>query len=357
MSPRNEHDEDFFAESRMSFGDHLDELRTRLLRSIKAVFVFVLASFLLDSAGQSLGLPWLGIGKPVLDFITEPVKSQVKEFYRKRTEQAKERLLASDEGSELRRTQEMPVEIDTKVFLDTFEGLKLRDSAPEKINVTLHVIPGYFEILQRVGENVLDTRQYLTVLSATEGFMVWMKVTLICGFIIACPIVFYQLWAFVAAGLYPHEKKYVYTYLPFTITLFIVGILICELLVLPAALKFLLNINLWLGFDPDLRLADWLNLALILPMVFGVSFQTPLVMLMLSRIGVFTWEQYRSKWRYALMAIAMFSAIATPTPDAITMLYLFIPMFGLYCLGVLLCWWIPTKVKFDSEERDGLIGV
>ena len=79
----------------------------------------------------------------------------------------------------------------------------------------------------------------------------------------------------------------------------------------------------------------------VVSLVFGVSFQTPLVMFFLNRIGMFTAEMYWRKWRYAVFVIAVFSAVITPTPDAVTMLYLFVPMFGLYVFGVLVCYYFP----------------
>src|SRR5205823_1976285 len=138
------------------------------------------------------------------------------------------------------------------------------------------------------------------------------------------------------------EKRYVHVYLPFSIGLFLVGIAVCQFLVLPGAVKALLSFNEWLGLDPDLRLNEWLGFAIILPLVFGISFQTPLVMLFFNRLGLFSWEDYLSKWRYAVMFLAIFAAVITPTPDAVTMMYLFVPMMGLYMFGILLCRMMPS---------------
>lgn len=183
--------------------------------------------------------------------------------------------------------------------------------------------------------------------------MVYFKVSLMCGVVIASPIIFYQFWAFIAAGLYPHEKKYVHRYLPFSIGLFVIGIALCQFVVLPGAVKALLGFNNFLDLDPDIRLNEWLGFALILPLVFGVSFQTPLVMFVLSRIGMFTYHDYWSKWRYALIILAAFSAIITPTPDAVTMLYLLVPLFGLYMFGIGLCYVFPGTIRdWDEDAED-----
>ena len=80
------------------------------------------------------------------------------------------------------------------------------------------------------------------------------------AFGIASPWVFYQMWAFVAAGLYPHEKRYVYTLLPASVALFLAGVVLCQLVVLPSAVRALLTFNDWAGYDPDLRLPAELGL-------------------------------------------------------------------------------------------------
>ena len=117
----------------------------------------------------------------------------------------------------------------------------------------------------------------LSTLRVAEGFMVYFKVCMVTAFVLASPWVFYQLWSFVAAGLYPNEKRYVNVFMPFSIGLFLAGVLLCELAVLPKAVEAFLWFNEWLGFAPELRLNDWLGFAIVMPLIFGLTFQTPLV--------------------------------------------------------------------------------
>ena len=92
--------------------------------------------------------------------------------------------------------------------------------------------------------------------------------------------------------------------------------------------------------------------AVALPLVFGISFQTPLVMVFLNRIGLFTAQDYLTKWRMACFIIAVFAALVTPTPDAITMMYLFVPMFALYMIGILICHLFPGFDPNEVEEAE-----
>jgi sec-independent protein translocase protein TatC len=148
--------------------------------------------------------------------------------------------------------------------------------------------------------------------------------------------VFYQLWAFVAAGLYRHERHYVTKFLPFSLGLFLAGVFLCFFVVLPVTLRFLLEFNVWLGIEPTLRLADWMGFATILPLIFGVCFQTPLVMLFLALVGIFTVADYRSKRKFAILIIVVAGAVLTPTQDPFSMLLLAVPMIILYEFGIVL---------------------
>ena len=134
-------------------------------------------------------------------------------------------------------------------------------------------------------------------MGAAETFIIYFKVTLMCGFILASPVIFYQFWAFVGAGLYPHEKRYVHVYLPFSVGLFIAGVVLCFAWVLPGALNYFLTFNEWFDVDPDFRLKNGSASPPCCRSVFGISFQTPLVMLFLSRLGMFGWDDYLRKWR------------------------------------------------------------
>jgi Sec-independent protein translocase protein (TatC) len=133
-----------------------------------------------------------------------------------------------------------------------------------------------------------------------------------------------------------HERAYVYRLLPHSLGLFLAGFFLCYFAVLPVTLRFLLEFNVWLGVTPMLRLSEWMGFATILPVLFGLCFQTPLVMLFLSRIGMFTAADYRAKRRPAILIVTIVPTVLTPGIDVSSMLFLSIPMILLYELGILL---------------------
>jgi len=177
-------------------------------------------------------------------------------------------------------------------------------------------------------------------LGVTEPFFVWLKAGLLGGLTLAAPFVFYELWAFVAAGLYPHEKKYVHLFLPVSLLLFAAGVLMAFFFVFSPVLEFLFTFNSSLNIAPEIRIGEWLSFAMFLPLGFGVAFQLPLVMLFVNRIGLIDVKTYLEKWRIAIMVIFVLSMFLTPA-DPISMLLLAVPLTALYFLGIGMCVMMP----------------
>ncbi len=151
-------------------------------------------------------------------------------------------------------------------------------------------------------------RSAVVTLGPLEGITILFLVCTITGLVITSPWVFYQVWAFVAAGLYRHERHYVLKFLPVSLGLFLAGVFLCFFCVLPVTLGFLLQINVWLKIEPSLRLSEWMGFATILPLVFGICFQTPLVMLFLERVGILQAEDFRKKRKYAILIMVVVAA-------------------------------------------------
>lgn len=322
-------DQDLFAEEKhmvtMSFGDHIEELRIRLVFALIALFVGMIITF----------IPPLYIGQRVLKTMEEPAQRALVSFY---SGVYSERVKEAEA-----KKAETPV-LDAIVEADKFVG-SLKEIAPNLVlpdpgtlkGKTLNFPVRYFQggmIKAIEGGTVLPNN--IISLAPLETITIFFTVCLVTGLVLASPVVFYQAWAFVGAGLYKHEQHYVKKLLPLSLGLFLSGVFLCFFFVLPLTLQFLLEFNVWLGVAPTLRLSEWMSFATILPLVFGLSFQTPLIMLFLERIGVFTVADYRSKRRIAILVIVVAAAVLTPGQDPISMGLLSIPMVFLYELGILL---------------------
>ena len=196
-----------------------------------------------------------------------------------------------------------------------------------------------------------ESKEGLGTFKVEESFMIWIKAGLIVGAVISSPMVFYHLWSFVAAGLYSHERRYVYLYLPASVTLFVAGVVLAFFFVLNYVLSFLLTFNASMDVAVEPRLTYYVNFVLLLPLGFGIAFQLPLVMLFLQRIGIVETEQYVSSWRIAVLVIFLLSMILTPA-DVTSMVSLAVPLMVLYFLGILMCKYIPRGRGLGSAAYD-----
>jgi sec-independent protein translocase protein TatC len=347
---KREVSEDLFEDTRMPFGEHIEVLRWHLIRAIAGLLFCMIIGFVLDLVGYAVGDRRIGIGRPVSDIIKAPVSAALEEFFDTRVKRLEEDA-ERKRGDALFATAPQLITITIpQTELEKLPGIKGDTSAePIKLNVQMSPLD-IWRLTNRV-ETRVRPRELVT-LSATETMMVYFKVSLLCGLILASPWVFIQIWSFIAAGLYPHEKYYVNTFLPFSVGLFITGVLVCQFLVMPRTVSALLWFNDFLGFTPDLRLNEWLSLAIMLPLIFGICFQTPLVMLFLVRLGFLDIDAFRRKRKIAIIVMAIIAAIVTPTPDIITMMFLLIPMTALYELGILLCKYTIKREPDEIEEPD-----
>lgn len=193
-----------------------------------------------------------------------------------------------------------------------------------------------------------DQRLRLKSFGTQESFMIYIKAALVLGAVLGSPWIFYQLWTFVSSGLYPHEKRYVHWYGTMSLFLFLFGAFFAFFAVFQPVLYFLLTYNRDMGIDPDPRITEWLNFVVVLPLAFGVSFQLPIVMLFLERIGIFTLQQYLAKWRIAVLVIFVISAVLTPA-DPYTIFFMALPLTVLYFLAIGLCKYFPRN-KSPFEE-------
>jgi sec-independent protein translocase protein TatC len=164
---------------------------------------------------------------------------------------------------------------------------------------------------------------------------------------LAIPFLLYQLWAFVAPGLYQHEKKYVIPVLSMGTLLFIIGAAFAYKIAFPAACNFLLG---WQeGFQSLLNAEDYLDLILIMMLGLGLVFQIPTISFILGRIGLITPKLLLRWWRHAVVIIVIIAAIITPTPDATTLLIFAVPMWLLYFLSVGIVWMFGKPRKSDED--------
>jgi sec-independent protein translocase protein TatC len=191
----------------------------------------------------------------------------------------------------------------------------------------------------------------LVTLTAMEPFMMWLKAGLVAGVILGAPGIFWHVWQFFAAGLYPHERRYVYWYLPLSLALFFAGVALAFFVVFRLILSFLIGYTTSLDVEFTPRLNDYMTFAMFLPLGFGLAFQLPLVMLGLHRFGIVSVETFLSQWRVAVLAISFLAMVLTPA-DPYSMLGLGLPLVVLYFFGVGLCKYMPKGAGIGAPAID-----
>ena len=181
-------------------------------------------------------------------------------------------------------------------------------------------------------------------------FLVPMKVALMVAFLIALPYVLYQVWAFVAPGLYTHEKRLALPLVAASVFLFFVGMSFAYFLVFPTVFKFMANIAPeGVAWMTDIE--KYLSFVMTTFLAFGVTFEVPVVVVVLVRMRVVELETLK-EWRsYMIVAAFVIAAIFTP-PDVISQLMLAIPLCLLYELGMLMARFVSKPVKPESERTD-----
>jgi len=185
------------------------------------------------------------------------------------------------------------------------------------------------------------------IFEAAGGIILMMQISLVGGLIIASIGVIIELWLFIEPALERHERRYVIVVVPLAIALFLGGVAFCYWIA-PKAFAFFFRFNEQLGVQVELTLAPYLYFLMRLLLVFGLSFELPLVLTFLAAVGIVTRAQLLAAWRYAVVLIMVFSALATPTTDPATMTFLAAPMIVLYLLSVFLAG-VVEKRRRPSE--------
>jgi sec-independent protein translocase protein TatC len=181
-------------------------------------------------------------------------------------------------------------------------------------------------------------------------FLVPLKMTLMTAFLVALPYILYQVWAFVAPGLYSHEKKMVLPLVVSSTLLFFVGVAFCYFIVIPALTSFIVKIApASVSAAPDIE--QYFGTVLSLFLVFGIAFEVPVAVVVLARLGIVSIDQLKA-WRgYFIVGAAVVSAVVTP-PDVISQLSLLIPMIVLYEIGIVAARLFIKHTKAPEAEAE-----
>ena len=176
-------------------------------------------------------------------------------------------------------------------------------------------------------------RKALVSIEVTENMAIFMRVSMLSGFVLAMPVIVYQVVRFVLPGLTDRERRWLLLAVPFASLLFVVGVFFTWYIMLPAALPFLMN---FLGITTQVRPNNYFEFATSLMFWIGLAFEMPLVIMFLAKLGFVKASQLIKYWRHAVVVMAIVAAVVTPTIDPFNMSLVMLPLGGLYVISIVL---------------------
>ena len=339
--------DDLFEKSSMTFGEHLEELRIALVKS--SIWL---------GLGMILGLM---LATQVVTYMQGPLEKSLENFYKKKSLREIAETTGTPVPADLEAWMKDNKVVSQYVWIDprrlsfppptaVADPATAVGEAPETAPNANPLVAQYMADADSEGtpdpSKMIKLRMFVGVKASTEAlglqepFMIWLKAAFVVAAVVASPGIFYHLWQFISSGLYPHERRYVYFFLPTSLILFWSGACLAFFVIFQLVIDFLLDFNASMGIGASPRLTDYMSFALFLPLGFGVAFQLPLAMLVLERLGIFSYETYLSQWRIAVLAIAFISMILTPA-DMVSMIGMGVPLVALYFLGIAMCKYLP----------------
>ena len=330
----------------MSFLEHLDELRRRLMQSVAVIMLaFMLCWFVSDK---------------IYNFLARPAQDALSEAQRREFPVAgmtgEEKILPFDnlkEGDEGRYVFDVATKLGvsvvpagaavaTRVARDPNGNLGL--FTDEQLLAGNAIIPKGVKLpidfAAKPGEGYsADERMIVT--TAVEPFTLYMTVSLYAAIALAVPFLLWQVWSFISPGLYPHERSYATPFIGLSTISFVIGAAFAYYVLFPPAVKYLLGLGQ--DFRLMLRASDYFDFITLIMLVMGIVFQMPAITYVMARIGIVTAGFLIRVWRTALIIILIVAALVSPTADIPNMMLFATPMVGLYLISIFIAWMFGKK--------------
>lgn len=334
----------------MSFLEHLDELRKRLVRSV----VFIVLAF----------IGCFFVSQYIYSFLEIPIKRALNEAaLRSMAESGLDQnsigsladLKAGDRGKYLftRATSFGPVAVQpgasVEVTVASDANGKLGLYTEEPILTQGGIVAKGVRLpvdLSAKSSDTPDLGEKLIVTTAQEAFTLYVTVSLYAAIAVSIPFLLLQVWGFISPALYQHEKSYVTPFIALSSVAFVAGAAFAYYILFPPAVGYLLGVAE--EFRPLLRATDYFDLITLIMLAMGIIFQMPAVTYVLARIGLVTPKFLINNWKIALIIILIVAAFVSPTGDIPNMMLFAMPMVVLYLFSILIAWFFGKKREPES---------
>ena len=330
----------------MSFLEHLDELRKRLVYSI---LVVVLA----------FAFCWF-VSRPIYQFLSAPIRQALSEASRRNipiegiTGEEKVLPIAGltegqsgryifDQATNLGPTVVTPgTSVEAQVKRDSQGHLGLFSTEPLLTNNA--IIPAGVRLPLRFDETAIsepNADEQMTVTTAVEPFTLYVTVSLYAAIALSVPFLLWQFWLFISPALYRHERAYVTPFIGLSTISFIIGAAFAYYILFPPAARYLLGLGS--DFRLLLKASDYLDFITVIMLAMGLIFQMPAITYVLARIGLVSAGFLIRTWKISLIVILMVAAVVSPTGDIPNMMLFATPMMALYLVSIFIAWFFGKK--------------
>lgn len=338
-------------EGGMSFLEHLDELRVRLIR----IVAFVMIAFIVC---------WI-FSYRIYDFLQVPVQAALANAKQRTAIDLKdvERTALSDmaDGEEVQvlikadskvGSTVVPANalVPAKIQRDEAGKVELVVKSPWVINDQTVIKPGYVipRDLYAASSPVLGPEDKLVTGTVQGGFNLYIKVAFYGAIFFSVPFLLIQVWGFISPGLYENEKKYAIPFVFMSTLFFLLGCTFAYYIAFPRAADFLLEVAVVGNLRPLVSADEYFDLILLIMLGLGVVFEMPTVTYFLARLGIVTPKFLIKGWRFAIVIIFIVAAVLSPTTDIPNLLVFAAPMIILYCISIGIAWVFYKKRQRQS---------
>ena len=338
--------------NQMSFLEHLDELRRRLVSSIIIVVVAFGICFFFSEG--------------IFNFLSVPIRRAISEAERQELpiqgltgDEKIFPITSLKEGDTGRYTFDQATKFGGKVLSPgtSVESIIARAGdgtialfTNEPIFTSTTIIPKGVKlpvdlISPKIDESTDEER--LIVTTAGEGFTLYVTVSLYAAIALSMPFLLWQIWGFISPALYKHERAYVTPFIGLSTTSFVLGAAFAYYVLFPPAVKYLLGISN--EFRLLLRATDYFDFITLIMLAMGLIFQMPAITYVLARIGIVSAGFLVKSWKFALVIILIVAAVVSPTGDIPNLMLFALPMMLLYVISIFIAWFFGKKRQIEPE--------
>jgi sec-independent protein translocase protein TatC len=342
---------------RMSFLEHLDEFRKRLVRSVIVIVIaFTLCWFVSDKIFNFLSIP-------ILHALSEAERRDVP----LEGQTGNEKILPLTELKEgdtgryiFNQSTQLGISVvapGTSVLAKVEKDSQGRVGlfTEEAIFTNNAIIPKGIKLPVNITEpenDNADPYEKLIVTTATEPFTLLVTVSLYAAIVISIPFLLWQIWGFISPALYKHERSYVTPFIGLSTISFVIGSAFAYYILFPPAARYLLGLGK--DFNLYLRATDYLDFIILIMLAMGLIFQMPAITYVLSRIGIISANFLIRSWKIAIVVILIVAAVISPTGDIPNLMLFATPMMCLYIVSIGIAWFFGRKRQKEAGEKVGL---